>query len=83
MILMEKLEHGEEAVHAEKAAVMLLPYKGDGVRTITTDNGSEFCAHGYITKVIKCASVYFADSYSPWQKRAVENANKPIKPVCI
>lgn len=79
-ILMEKLEHGKEAVHAAKAAVrLLLPYKGDGVRTITTDNGSEFCAHANITKVIKGASIYFADSYSSWQKGAVENANKLIR----
>lgn len=79
-ILMEKLEHGKEAAHAAKAAVrLLLPYKGDGVKTITTDNGSEFCAHEEITRRIKGASVYFADSYSSWQKGTIENANKLIR----
>ncbi|MCM1347764.1 MAG: IS30 family transposase [Bacteroides sp.] len=79
-ILMEKLEHGKEAIHVAKAAIrLLLPYRGDGVRTITTDNGSEFCAHGHITKVIRGATVYFADSYCSWQKGAIENANKLIR----
>lgn len=79
-ILMEKLEHGKVAEHAAKAAVrLLLPYKGDGVKTITTDNGSEFCEHEYITKIIKGATIYFADSYSSWQKGAIENANKLIR----
>lgn len=79
-ILMEKLEHGKEAMHAAKVAVrLLLPYKGYGVKTITTDNGSEFCAHEEITKIIKGASVYFTDSYSSWQKGAIENANKLIR----
>lgn len=79
-ILMEKLEHGKQAVHAAKAAVrLLLPYRGEGVKTITTDNGSEFCAHEKITKALKGAVVYFADSYSSWQKGAIENANKLIR----
>ncbi len=77
---MEKLEHGKEAMHAAKAAVrLLLPYKGYVVKTITTDNGSEFCAHEEITKIIKGASVYFTNSYSSWQKGAIENANKLIR----
>lgn len=77
---MEKLEHGKDAEHTAKAAVrLLLPYMKDGVRTITTDNGSESCAHENITKVIKGAAVYFADSYSSWQKGAIENANKLIR----
>jgi len=79
-ILMEKLAHGKEAAHAAKAAIrLLLPYMGDGVKTITTDNGSEFCAHEKITKVLKGVTVYFADSYCSWQKGAIENANKLIR----
>jgi len=79
-ILMAKLPHGKEAVYAAKAAIrLLLPYMGDGVKTITTDNGSEFCAHEHITKVLKGVIVYFADSYCSWQKGAIENANKLIR----
>lgn len=79
-ILMEKLSHGKEAAHAAKAAIrLLLPYMGDGVKTITTDNGSEFCAHENITKSLKGVTVFFADSYCSWQKGAIENANKLIR----
>lgn len=80
ILLMEKLEHGKEAVHAAKAAIrLLLPYMGQGVKTITTDNGSEFCAHELITKALKGVKVYFADSYCSWQKGAIENANKLVR----
>lgn len=79
-ILMEKLIHGKEAVHAAMAAVrLLLPYRGEGVKTITTDNGTEFCAHEIITNKLGGVTVYFADSYSSWQKGAIENANKLIR----
>lgn len=54
-----------------------VPYK-DCVKTLTTDNGSEFACHELITKKIG-AKVYFADSYSSWQKGAVENINKLIR----
>jgi len=79
-ILMEKLTHGKEATYAAKAAIrLLLPYMGDGVKTITTDNGSEFCAHEKITKALEGVTFYFADSYCSWQKGAIENANKLIR----
>ncbi|MDE5985923.1 MAG: helix-turn-helix domain-containing protein [Prevotella sp.] len=40
------LRHGKQAVPPAKAAWrLLLPYKGEGLKTITTDNGSEFAAH--------------------------------------
>ncbi|MBR5688849.1 MAG: IS30 family transposase, partial [Prevotella sp.] len=49
-ILMEKLPQGRKALPLAKAVVRLLyPYR-DHVRTITTDNGSEFAAHRYITE---------------------------------
>ena len=54
------------------------------LRTITTDNGSEFAAHLNITaglhmKGLDDVTVYFADSYCSWQKDAVENVNKLIR----
>ena len=57
---MERLKHGENAEEAAKVIVrLLLPYKKH-VKTITTDNGSEFSAHTYVTEKIK-APVFFAD----------------------
>ena len=53
------------------------------VKTITTDNGSEFASHQLITKGLHIKGkedviVYFADAYSSWQKGCVENTNKLI-----
>ena len=79
MLMMEKLRFGKRARPLAKVVSrMLLPFKGDGVKTITTDNGSEFAAHQDITKAIG-AKVYFADSYCSWQKGAIENMNKLIR----
>ena len=54
------------------------------VKTITTDNGSEFASHQLITKGLHIKGkddviVYFADAYSSWQKGCVENTNKFIR----
>ncbi len=43
MLFMKKLRHGKDADELAQAAVLLLaPYKGM-IKTITTDNGTEFC----------------------------------------
>lgn len=41
---------------------LLLPYKGDNLKTITTDNGSELAAHEWITDKLG-VSVFFTDAY--------------------
>jgi len=51
--------------------------KTPALKTITTDNGTEFHDHQEFGKAL-CTTVYFADSYSSWQKGAIENANKLI-----
>ena len=77
-VMMERLKHGKKAEPLAKAVVRLLfPYRKT-VRTITTDNGSEFADHLAITKKLG-ATVYFADSYCSWQKGAVEHENKLIR----
>lgn len=83
-ILMERLPEGRKATPAAKVAIRLLfPYRNK-VKTITTDNGCEFAAHEDITKGLSGRSegkviVYFTDSYSAWQKGAIENANRLIR----
>ena len=62
---------------SEAAISLLLPYRKN-VRTITTDNGSEFRNHRRIADAMN-AKVYFADSYASWQKDTIENANKLIR----
>lgn len=78
-LLMAKLKHGKRALSVAKTAWrLLLPYKGEMLHTITTDNGSEFAAHEWLTKQLG-AQVYFTDSYASWQKGAIENTNKLIR----
>lgn len=80
MLLMEKLPLGKNPKALAKVAGRLLfPFRENGVKTITTDNGSEFCDHLSISKMLKGVTVYFADSYCSWQKGAIENANKIIR----
>jgi len=76
--IMVKLEQGKKPEGVSKAAYQaLLPYIKH-VLTITTDNGSEFSDHQTIARKLR-TTVYFADSYSSWQKGAVENTNKLIR----
>lgn len=85
MLLMERLPEGKRPEPLAKVVIRLLfPYRHT-IRTITTDNGSEFCAHRLISKALAPKGtknpnlVFFADSYSSWQKGAIENANKLIR----
>lgn len=78
MLLIAKLPRGKRAEDVARAACRaLLPYK-DSLKTITTDNGSEFARHGLITRRLG-VPVFFTDAYSSWQKGAVENANKLVR----
>lgn len=77
-MLMARLPNGKSpAGVAEKAVELLWPYRRN-VLTITTDNGSEFSRHDTIAKALR-TTVYFADSYSSWQKGAIENTNKLVR----
>lgn len=77
-LIMRKQPHGKDAKEAAKTIVHLLePYR-KWIKTITTDNGSEFFCHGYITKK-PGIKVYFADPHAPWQKGSIENTNGLIR----
>ena len=83
-VFMEKLIHGKKAEPLAKVVVrMLYPFR-KSIKTITTDNGSEFAAHQMITRGLRLKGkddiiVYFADAYCSWQKGAVEYTNKLIR----
>ena len=50
MLFMRKLKHGKDADELAQTVIQLLaPYKGL-VKTITTDNGTEFCNHKAIAR---------------------------------
>ena len=78
MLVMRKLNKEKNAKELARTVIHLLkPFKGS-VKSITTDNGTEFACHEMIAKSIG-TNVYFADPYSSWQKGAVENINGLIR----
>ena len=74
--IIRNLPYGKDAKHVAKTVVdALLAFKrAGGVKTITTDNGTEFCEHKLMTGKLG-AQVYFADPYCSWQKGCIENTN--------
>jgi IS30 family transposase len=77
-MLMEKLDTGRQAIPLADAVVRLLKGCRLPVRTITTDNGTEFAAHEKISSELK-AKVYFTHPYCSWEKGTIENTNGLIR----
>lgn len=77
-LMARKLPHGKNAKALAKTVInMLLPYIGK-IRSITTDNGSEFAEHLMIAKRLK-TKIFFAHPYSSWEKGCIEYHNKLIR----
>ena len=78
MLFMRKLKKGKNAKELARTVIHLLsPFK-EHVKSITTDNGTEFACHEMIGKSLGVA-ICFADPYASWQKGAIENANGLIR----
>ena len=78
MLLMRKLPKGKNAKELARTVIHLLrPFK-EHIKSITTDNGTEFACHEMISKSLG-VKVYFADPYSSWQKAGIENANGLVR----
>lgn len=78
MLFMRKLPKGKNAKELARTVIHLLkPFKKH-VKSITTDNGTEFACHEMISKSLG-VKVYFADPYASWQKGGIENANGLIR----
>ena len=78
MLIMRKLKKGKNAKELARTVIHLLsPFK-EHVKSITTDNGTEFACHEMIGKSLG-VTIYFADPYASWQKGAIENANGLIR----
>ena len=78
MLFMRKLKKGKNAKDLARTVIHLLsPFK-EHVKSITTDNGTEFACHEMIGKSLG-VTIYFADPYASWQKGAIENTNKLIR----
>lgn len=69
------LPEGKKAAPLAKIVIdALVPFKKH-VRTITTDNGSEFAKHEDIAEKLDTC-IYFTHPYSSWEKGLIENTNK-------
>lgn len=78
MVMIRKLENGKNADGlADTVIKMLMPYK-NSVKSITSDNGSEFARHERIAQKLQ-ASFYFAHAYSSWERGLSEYSNKLIR----
>jgi IS30 family transposase len=76
-LFMEKLK-GKNAKELAKSMVnILIPYK-NSIKTITSDNGTEFAENQYIRKKFHC-DFYFAHAYSSWERGLNENTNGLIR----
>lgn len=77
-IMARKLPDGKNAAAlADMVISMLIPYLGN-IRSITTDNGSEFADHLRIAKRLK-TRIFFTHPYSSWEKGCIEYHNKLIR----
>jgi len=68
-----KVTRKNAACVARAIITLLTPYK-DKVKTLTFDNGSEFCQHEKVAAELS-AKNYFADPYASWQRGINENTN--------
>ena len=77
-VFARKLPKGKDSAALAKAVItMLLPYI-DRIRSITTDNGSEFADHMLIAKRLR-TNIFFTHPYSSWEKGCIEYHNKLIR----
>lgn len=77
-LMMRKLDTGKKAAPLAQAVIEMIKDSRLPVRSITTDNGTEFAEHETISRELGCI-VYFAHPYSSWEKGAIENMNGLIR----
>ena len=76
--IMRKLPKGKNAKGLSKEVIeLLIPYK-ENVRSITSDNGTEFADHQTIAEKLQ-TTFYFAHPYSSWERGLNEYTNKLIR----
>ena len=70
--------NGIKAKSTEEAVIDCLKGVKNHIRTLTMDNGREFCNHLVFGKVLG-AKTYFTNPHSPWEKGLIENTNLLIR----
>ena len=73
--IIARLPEGKDADGLLKVAYReLLPYMGH-IRSITTDNGTEFARHRELAEALG-TKIYFTHPYASWEKGLIEYTNK-------
>jgi transposase, IS30 family len=74
-LLLAQRTYSKRAQEVAQAAIeAMLDYPVSWVKSITFDNGSEFCAHKSISEALN-VTIYFADPYSAYQRGSNEQVN--------
>ena len=76
-VLIAKLNGKNAQELAEAVVKLMMPFK-DLVLSITSDNGTEFAMHKYISKKLGTL-FYFAHPYSSWERGLNEYTNRLIR----
>ena len=76
-VLIAKLNGKNAQELAESVVKLMMPFK-DLVLSITSDNGTEFAMHKYISKKLGTL-FYFANPYSSWERGLSEYTNRLIR----
>lgn len=77
LVMMEKVDRASSRQVAYAIVRRLKTIKAK-VRTLTSDNGSEFAGHKYVADKLD-ADFYFARPYKPWQRALNEKTNGLIR----
>lgn len=67
-----------ETIRAVLAGIKRKLPPGMNIKSITTDNGSEFLQYEELKAVVKCP-IYYCHSYAAWEKGSSENHNRMIR----
>ena len=78
LYLIEKLDHINQESVAKALRRMKRDGRLDGVKSVTTDNGSEFLDQVPLEKILGC-KVYYTRAYASCEKGTVENANRLVR----
>ena len=78
MTLIVKVDSKHAELMMPATTSLLKPYRKNGAKTITADNGKEFSGHKEISKALG-VDFYFAHPYSSWERCTNENTNGLIR----
>lgn len=77
LVLLKKVP-AKNSLQVAHALVRKLGLIRDRVHTLTSDNGAEFAAHGYVAKALG-AEFFFARPHKPWQRALNEKTNGLVR----